>query len=249
KPEKARRTNGAGRKQASTKRKADKDAENSAPSSSDFEPESSNDDDSSSESPPPAKIRAKTKRVAVNKQDAVALDTSESDGGPERKEYPCRRMDETVFQNWQAFLSAFDDYCESTHQPFRNLTTAKLSRLRVVATLKRIKIAKNQFGFAVYVTKQHTTHTHPLNEDEWRAYGENRRVEDPKIIAMIRKSLHGTCKLYLAPLLRGKYADYTIKRADNIRQEDGHNCGVIVIHYVESYISSRVVGNPNPALL
>ncbi|ETL82001.1 hypothetical protein L917_17773 [Phytophthora nicotianae] len=61
--------------------------------------------------------------------------------------------------------------------------------------------------------------------------------------------LSKTCKSYVAPLLRGKYADYTIKKADNIRQEDGHNCGVLVIHYMESYISTRVVRNPNAVLV
>ncbi|ETO63813.1 hypothetical protein F444_18552 [Phytophthora nicotianae P1976] len=60
-------------------------------------------------------------------------------------------------------------------------------KAQFVATLKRIKIAKNQFGFAVYVTKQYTTHTHPLNEDVWRAYTKNRRVMDPKILELVRQ--------------------------------------------------------------
>ncbi|EEY67713.1 uncharacterized protein PITG_17944 [Phytophthora infestans T30-4] len=325
-------------------------------------------------------------------------------------------------------------------------------KAQIIATLKRIKVAENQFGFAVYVTEQHTTPTHPLNGDAWRAYAENRRVEDLEIIEMVRKFvaldskfdntgmqvnmqlyaaleaflgiieasgvpliseapwttmkgfqkrsqpnltnpgkslwpkvkvngrpkttkatrawypkqakpstpktisleyesseesdncmtpeqykpgpmsfelvcdapyelftynglvklatkavtsykkalereakelakttkmetktsldkhidlssesglvvkfypsldenathrptysfLSKTCKSYLAPLLREKYADYTIKKADNIRQEDGHNCGVIVKHYMESYISTRIVTNPNQILL
>ncbi|KAF4146021.1 hypothetical protein GN958_ATG04788 [Phytophthora infestans] len=46
-----------------------------------------------------------------------------------------------------------------------------------------------------------------------------------------------------------RQSGYTIKKADNIRQEDGHNCGVIVIYYMESYISTRIVTNPNQVLL
>ncbi|KAI9990408.1 hypothetical protein PInf_021379 [Phytophthora infestans] len=63
----------------------------------------------------------------------------------------------------------------------------KSQQAQIIATLKRIKVAENQFGFAVYVTEQHTTHTHPLNGDAWRAYAENRRVEDLEIIEMVRK--------------------------------------------------------------
>ncbi|KAF4035675.1 hypothetical protein GN244_ATG12341 [Phytophthora infestans] len=228
------RTNGAEPQQASAKRK-----ESSSSSVSNFEPESSSNDESSSVWPPPAKIRTKTKRVPVNKEETAALGSSESVGGSPRGEYRCRLMKETVFQTWQALLSAFDDYCEATHQPFRKRSSISASsrnkvgkrtwrypvepeeenlyqiifvcthgwstrsrgkgirpmqnfrgcdcKAQIIATLKRIKVAENQFGFAVYVTKQHTTHTHPLNGDAWRAYAENRRVEDPEIIEMVRK--------------------------------------------------------------
>ncbi|KAF4041210.1 hypothetical protein GN244_ATG06563 [Phytophthora infestans] len=72
-------------------------SESSSSSVSNFEPKSSSNDESSSVGPPPANIRTKTKRVPVSKEETAAL----------------------VFQTWQALLSAFDDYCEATHQPFR----------------------------------------------------------------------------------------------------------------------------------
>ncbi|KAF4039783.1 hypothetical protein GN244_ATG08068 [Phytophthora infestans] len=197
-------------------------SESSSSSVSNFEPESSSNDESSSVWPPPAKIRTKPKRVPVSKEETAALGSSESVGGSHGGEYRCRLMKETVFQTWQALLSAFDDYCEATHQPFRKRSSISASsrnkvgkgrggiqwgpkkrickgirpmqnfrgcdcKAQIIATLKRIKVAENQFGFAVYVTKQHTTHTHPLNGDAWRAYAENRRVEDPEIIEMVRK--------------------------------------------------------------
>ncbi|EEY59663.1 uncharacterized protein PITG_12252 [Phytophthora infestans T30-4] len=123
-------------------------SESSSSSVSNFEPESSSNDESSSVWPPPAKIRTKTKRVPVSKEETAALGKG------------IRPM-----QNFRG--------CDCKAQ--------------IIATLKRIKVAENQFGFAVYVTKQHTTHTHPLNGDAWRAYAENRRVEDPEIIEMVRK--------------------------------------------------------------
>ncbi|KAF4033590.1 hypothetical protein GN244_ATG14409 [Phytophthora infestans] len=212
-------------------------SKSSSSSVSNFEPESSSNDESSSVWPPPAKIRTKTKRVPVSKEETAAL----------------------VFQTWQALLSAFDDYCEATHQPFRKRSSISASsrnkagkrtwrypvepeeenlyqiifmcthgwstrsrgkgirpmqnfrgcdcKAQIIAALKRIKVAENQFGFAVYVTKQHTTHTHPLNGDAWRAYAEYRRVEDPEIIEMVRKFVAVDSKF-------GKIHRYVIDNTD-----------------------------------
>ncbi|KAF4131874.1 Ulp1 protease family C-terminal catalytic domain-containing protein [Phytophthora infestans] len=277
-------------------------------------------------------------------------------------------------------------------------------KAQIIATLKRITVAENQFGFAVYVTKQHTTHTHPLNGDAWRAglvvkfypsldenatvysdsiidtmarFHEKRKflknvdaclkwivaqaqrrsvavdrideitsaLREASVYASIKIRDEEVCFVYALLAFRSKeclndmcirlaiqvmtqdrsdivYVDgamsehihpqeihlnerlchvfdrqsgmilipiaienkhwcllivdfnkkyiiqldpmqldqpthfyprhashYTIKKADNIRQEDGHSCGVIVIYYMESYISTRIVTNPNQVLL
>ncbi|KAF4041219.1 hypothetical protein GN244_ATG06566 [Phytophthora infestans] len=74
-------------------------SESSSSSVSNFEPKSSSNDESSSVGPP--------LRIF----------------GPKQNVFPLARRKlqlwETVFQTWQALLSAFDDYCEATHQPFR----------------------------------------------------------------------------------------------------------------------------------
>lgn len=58
---------------------------------------------------------------------------------------------------------------------------------QVVATQKCIALQDGVFTPEIHVTRQQTSHSHPVSERIWHAYAENRRVDDLEIVSMVRR--------------------------------------------------------------
>ncbi|KAK1944334.1 hypothetical protein P3T76_004246 [Phytophthora citrophthora] len=59
----------------------------------------------------------------------------------------------------------------------------------VVATQKVTELQEGVFTSGIHVTRQQTTHTHPVNARIWAAYAENRKINNPEVIGMVRQFL------------------------------------------------------------
>ncbi|KAK1939393.1 hypothetical protein P3T76_008777 [Phytophthora citrophthora] len=62
------------------------------------------------------------------------------------------------------------------------------------------------------------------------------------------RTLTTVCKTHLKPLMKEDFESFSIMKGQ-IRQTDSSSCGVFIIHFMESYISGRVVRQPNKALI
>jgi hypothetical protein len=47
----------------------------------------------------------------------------------------------------------------------------------------------------VQVVRQNTAHNHPIGEDMWFTYAENRQVRDPRIISMVKQFIDAKSSL------------------------------------------------------
>ncbi|KUF94313.1 Hydroxymethylglutaryl-CoA lyase [Phytophthora nicotianae] len=77
-------------------------------------------------------------------------------------------MNKTAFSTFEEFEEAFKAYCQDSHQCYKTRSQDGSTYCQYV------------------VTQQTTIHTHPVNEAIWRAYAENRRVNDPNVVGMVR---------------------------------------------------------------